>query len=90
MPLLALGAMLAYARWRTASLWLPIGLHAGWIFINGVLAAVTVASHPDSILWVISGIPLKQGLVPLVGIVLIGVIANYLITPRDGTSDVPA
>jgi len=89
-PLLALGAVLAYARWRTASLWLPIGLDAGWIFINGILANFTVTTHPDSILWVISGMPLKQGLVPLMGIVLIGVIANYLTTPRHGTSDVPS
>jgi membrane protease YdiL (CAAX protease family) len=88
-PLLALGAVLAYARWRTASLWLPIGLHAGWIFTNGILAVVTVNSQSDSILWVLSGIPLKQGLVPLVGIVLVGVTADYLTKPRDGASDVP-
>lgn len=90
MPLLALGAVLAYARWRTASLWLPIGLNGGWIFINQVLASVTITSEPDSVLWVISGIPLKQGMVPLMGIVLVGVIANYLTTPQNNNSDVPS
>jgi uncharacterized protein len=89
-PLLGLGAVLAYARWRTASLWLPIGLHAGWIFINGILATTTVNSQSDSIPWVISGIPLKQGLVPLVAIIMVGVISKYLTTTRDGASDVPA
>ena len=43
-PLLALGVVLAYARWRTASLWLPIGLHTGWIFVNGLLGSVTLAT----------------------------------------------
>lgn len=87
-PMLALGAVLAYARWRTASLGLSIGLHAGWIFINEILAAFTVNSQSDSILWVISGIPLKQGLVPLVGIVMVGVIANYLTKPKDEAPEV--
>ena len=34
--LFLIGIILAYARLRTQSLWLPIGLHAGWIFGNGV------------------------------------------------------
>jgi membrane protease YdiL (CAAX protease family) len=68
-PLLALGGVLAYARWRTASLCLPIGLHAGWIFTNIILGGATLA----------------QGLVPLAGILTAGALANYLITPADDT-----
>ena len=68
-PLLALGGVLAYARWRTASLCLPMGLHAGWIFTNMILG----------------GAALSQGLVPLAGILTAGVLANYLITPADDT-----
>ena len=34
--LFLIGWILADARIRTASLWLPVGLHAGWIFGNGV------------------------------------------------------
>ena len=34
--LLVLGLILADARMRTRSLWLPIGLHAGWIFANAI------------------------------------------------------
>ena len=87
-PLLALGFVLAYARWRTASLWLPIGLHAGWIFVNGLLGSVTLAaSRPDSIMWVISGVSLSQGLVPLAGIVIAGVLANYLTTDTHAADD---
>ena len=35
-----IGWILADARLRTRSLWLPIGLHAGWIFANGVFSKV--------------------------------------------------
>lgn len=41
-PLLALGGVLAFARWRTASLWLPIGLHVGWSFAMQMEACFTV------------------------------------------------
>lgn len=89
-PLLALGGVLAYARWRTASLWLPIGLHGGWIFVNGLLASVTVASSsPDSIMWMFAGASLKQGMVPLLAILLAGVLTRYLTSPDD-TADTPA
>ena len=72
-PLLALGGVLAYARWRTASLCLPIGLHAGWIFTNMILG----------------GVPLKQGLAPLAGILIAGVLTHHLTRPADDT-DTPA
>ena len=38
--LFLLGWILADARIRTQSLWLPIGLHAGWIFANGIFNKV--------------------------------------------------
>lgn len=85
-PLLALGVVLAYARWRTASLCLPVGLHAGWIFANSVLGGVTAAtSRPDSLMWVLSGATMKQGLVPLAGIVLAGILTNHLATRKDAS-----
>jgi len=37
--LFIIGWILADARVRTRSLWLPIGLHAGWIFANGLFNA---------------------------------------------------
>jgi membrane protease YdiL (CAAX protease family) len=69
MPLLALGGVLAYARWRTVSLCLPIGLHAGWIFTNVILG----------------GTILKQGFAPLAGILIAGAFTNYLTRPADDT-----
>lgn len=76
-PLLALGGVLAYARWRTASLWLPVGLHAGWIFVNPLLASVTrVAAYQGSV-----GPSVSEGVVSLSGILLAGILANHLLTP---------
>jgi membrane protease YdiL (CAAX protease family) len=31
--LAGLGALLAWARWRSGGLWLPIGIHAGWVAV---------------------------------------------------------
>jgi membrane protease YdiL (CAAX protease family) len=39
--LLLAGLILGYARARTRSLWMPIGLHAGWIVGEKGLMAVT-------------------------------------------------
>ncbi len=39
--LFLLGWILADSRIRTSSLWLPIGLHAGWILANGIFSAAT-------------------------------------------------
>ena len=38
--LLLLGLILADARVRTRSLWLPIGLHGGWIFAKGAFQGI--------------------------------------------------
>lgn len=74
-PLLALGGVLAYARWRTASLWLPVGLHAGWWFSKSLLAELNaVPSHN----W------LLQGIVPLAAILIAGVLARFLSSNPPG------
>jgi membrane protease YdiL (CAAX protease family) len=76
-PLLALGGVLAYARWRTASLWLPVGLHAGWLFAKGLLAKLSTAAA-GAAASAFSGSMLQQGLVPLVAILMAGVLAHFL------------
>ena len=73
-PLLALGGVLAYARWRTKSLWLSIGLHTGWLFSKGMLAKLSGAAGAP----LLSGGLLQQGLVPLIAILLAGVLAHWL------------
>jgi membrane protease YdiL (CAAX protease family) len=87
-PWVGLGAMLAYARWETASLWLPAGLHAGWIFINGLLAYLTwPVSYPDTLVWLISGSTLQQGLAPLAGILMAGGLVIRLTTKPHASGD---
>lgn len=82
-PLLALGGVLAYARWRTASLWLPTGIHAGWIFVNSLLG-----SYLESIRQGSAGV-LNHGIISLVGILLAGVLIHHL-TQDHATAADPA
>jgi uncharacterized protein len=60
--LFLIGCILADARLQTRSLWLPIGLHAGWIFASGVFNKI--ARHDLIVLpWL--GKNLLVGIVPL-------------------------
>jgi membrane protease YdiL (CAAX protease family) len=76
--LFLIGAILAHARLRTRSLWLPIGLHAGWIFASGAfnkIAQREIVALP----WL--GKNLLIGVVPLcvcfVSWILLGVWLRY-------------
>jgi len=64
--LTVVGLILAYARYATSSLWLPIGLHSGWIFaytFYGRIARRT-PDLEDNLQYLI-GSDLKEGVVPL-------------------------
>ena len=60
--LFLIGVILAHARIRTQSLWLPIGLHAGWIFGSGFFNRI---AHREftALPWL--GKNLLVGIVPL-------------------------
>lgn len=77
--LTGVGLVLAYARWRTASLWMPIGLHAGWVFGIFVFKALTwpVAKLDPTFRFFI-GYTLKEGLAPLIVVGLTGVAVHFL------------
>lgn len=83
-PLLALGGVLAYARWRTAALWLPIGLHAGWLFAQSLPRHLPAPAAP-----VLSGSPLQQAALPLAVLLVAGVLTHWL-TPNPPADDLPA
>ena len=59
---LLIGWILADARLRTRSLWLPIGLHAGWIFANGIFNKL---AHREMLALPWLGRNLLVGIVPL-------------------------
>jgi uncharacterized protein len=61
--LFLIGWILADARLHTCSLWLPIGLHAGWIFANGLFNRI---ARRDILLLPWLGKNLLVGIVPLV------------------------
>jgi membrane protease YdiL (CAAX protease family) len=63
--LFLIGWILADARLRTRSLWLPIGLHAGWIFGNGAFNRIARIAHRDISLLPWLGKNLLVGFVPL-------------------------
>ncbi|MFZ9936233.1 MAG: CPBP family intramembrane glutamic endopeptidase [Luteolibacter sp.] len=75
-PLLALGLVLGYARWRTASLWLPLGLHAGWWFARELLRRL--GSSPEAMQPPLAAGLLLHGLVPLAALVAAGALAHFL------------
>jgi membrane protease YdiL (CAAX protease family) len=60
--LFLLGCILADARIHTRSLWLPIGLHSGWIFADGIFNIFARRAHIASP-WI--GKSLLIGIVPL-------------------------
>jgi hypothetical protein len=61
--LFIIGWILADARIQTCSLWLPIGLHAGWIFANGLFSK---AAHRQVLALPWFGKDLLVGIVPLI------------------------
>ncbi|HEY2714481.1 MAG TPA: CPBP family intramembrane glutamic endopeptidase [Chthoniobacterales bacterium] len=63
LTLFAIGCILADARIQTRSLWLPIGLHAGWIFSNGLFSK---AAHREVLALPWLGKDLLVGIAPLI------------------------
>ena len=74
-PLFLVGVLLGVTRYLTSSLWLPIGLHAGWVFAFTLFGDLTspVGGHPEWMSLVI-GDNLAQGLLPLGALFVSGLI----------------
>lgn len=81
--LFVIGVILSCARLRTRSLWLPIGLHAGWIFGNGLFNKIAHREF-SALPWL--GKSLLIGIVPLcvcfISWVLVEAFLRYG-TPRE-------
>ncbi len=69
--LFAVGWVLGWARLRTRALWLPIGLHAGWVF--GLKTFNKCSRHPADANWWI-GQDLLHGIGPVLAVVLTGLV----------------
>jgi membrane protease YdiL (CAAX protease family) len=71
--LLAVGWVLGWAMQRTRSLWLGIGLHAGWVFcVQGFAKFADFA--PGMLPWI--GADIRVGIAPLVTVILTGVLCR--------------
>ena len=71
--LLAVGMVLGWAMQHTRSLWLGIGLHAGWVFcVQGFGKFASFA--PGKLPWI--GADIRIGLAPLITVILTGVLCR--------------
>lgn len=78
--LFLIGVILGVARYTTASLWLPIGLHAGWVFSSKLFARIADrrSDFPDEFN-LYMGDKMTEGLIPLGAIIMTGIVtAAYL------------
>lgn len=66
--LVVAGGVLAYAAWKTGSLWLPIGIHAGWVFFISVSDQLHLWEYLPQTLWLTGGRGPSSG---LLGVVLL-------------------
>lgn len=75
--LFAVGLVLAVARYRTASLWLPVGLHGGWILGQSVFGEATrvPTALPEWAGWLV-GPSLQAGLLPLLAMLITGLVVT--------------
>ena len=80
MLLFSLGLVLAYARYRTASLWLPIGLHFGFIFPCQALQQLTESGTQHSPLSrLLIGTDGRSGLLPFCLLLLSALLVHIFI-----------
>ncbi len=66
--LVVAGIVLAYAAWKTASLWLSIGIHAGWVFFISMSDQLHLWQYAPDALWLTGGRGPSSG---LLGILLL-------------------
>ncbi|MBK1829316.1 CPBP family intramembrane metalloprotease [Verrucomicrobiaceae bacterium R5-34] len=77
LTLFGIGLILAYARYRSASLWLPIGLHLGWTLIHRTFQPIVELSdrHPAMADLLISP-DRKTGILPLSVLLATGILVH--------------
>lgn len=82
--LTAVGLVLGLAALRTGSLWLPVGLHAGWVFGLKWFGSVTATTKDlragEWLPWM--GTNLKIGLFPLITVLVTGALALWITRAR--------
>jgi hypothetical protein len=73
LPWFAFGCVLGWARWRTASVWLPAGLLMGWLLADRLFSkTVHAVESADRLSAYLASGSVQTGLVPLLGVVAVG------------------
>lgn len=77
--LFTIGWILGYVRLKTSSLWMGIGLHAGWVFGLKVFSPITrkKMALADMLPW--AGPDLKTGVIPMAVVLLTGIVVWFLL-----------
>ena len=73
--LFAIGLVLGWVRMKTASLWLAIGLHAGWVFAIKTLNPLMVRDFPPEKHMPWLGDTMRVGAVSCIAVLLTGLVA---------------
>ncbi|MGJ8642985.1 MAG: CPBP family glutamic-type intramembrane protease [Luteolibacter sp.] len=72
-PWFAFGCVLGWARWRTASVWLPASLLMGWLLADRLFAKATeVVEIPDKLAAFVSAGSVHEGIAPFLGVIAVG------------------
>ena len=87
--LFAVGWVLGYARLRSASLWLSIGLHAGWVFGIKAFSPLARRALRAERIWPWAGENLRIGLVTLALVILAGVVVWAYLRHRHRRTESP-
>ncbi len=76
LPWFAFGCVLGWARWRTASVWLPAGLLMGWLLAEKLFSKAT---HPLELSggYFFSG-SVQTGIIPLLAVLVVGGLVHLL------------
>ncbi len=84
--LFTVGWILGYVRLKSSSLWMGIGLHAGWIFGIKVFSPITRKSMPIAKMLPWAGQDLKTGIIPMIVVVLTGIVVWLILRKRYSRS----
>ena len=80
MLLFCFGLVLSYARYRTASLWLPIGLHLGFIFSLNTMLQITVPGPQSSQMpKILTGDDGLSGLLPFFLLIISALLVHIIV-----------
>nr|MCU0781862.1 CPBP family intramembrane metalloprotease [Akkermansiaceae bacterium] len=78
LTLFALGMALAHARLHSGSLWLPMGMHCGWVLVFKLYHGLHVRLADGAVSPLFVGNDLRSGILPL-AIILVTSLACHLV-----------